>query len=171
MVLEKIRVLIADDHEIVRAGLKMLLGQEDDIEVVGEAVNGERAVSLFEKLKPDILLIDIAMPKLNGLDAASKILSGNSKAKIMILSGYADDGYIQKSLEIGISGFIVKQAPTSTLIKAVRSIHNGLNYYCSSVNGKRTIRATLDDQWMRAPSILRMEFGFGFDRSSSAISS
>ena len=103
--MEKIRVLLADDHTVVRQGLRALLAAEEDIEIVGEAENGRQAIQLVKKLLPDVAVIDIAMPVLNGLEATRQITRSVPATKVLILSSYSDDEYVQQSTEAGAAGY------------------------------------------------------------------
>jgi DNA-binding NarL/FixJ family response regulator len=126
---KKISVLLADDHVIVRQGLKSLLSVEADIEVVGEAGNGRQAVQMAQEIRPDVVVMDIAMPLLNGLEATSQIISEAPPSKVLILSSYQDDEYVHQLTEAGASGYLVKQTAASELIKAVREIAKGNAFY------------------------------------------
>ena len=105
--MNKISVLLADDHTIFRQGLRMLLEQEDDIEVVGEAANGNEAIELVKKLKPDIILLDIAMPEMDGLKVAQKLKKTLPETKIIVLTSYSDDQFLFEFLKVGVSGFVL----------------------------------------------------------------
>src|SRR5205814_984352 len=116
----KIRVLLADDHVVVRQGLRALLAAEEDIEIVGEADNGRQAVQLAKKLLPDVAVIDIAMPVLNGLEATRQIAQTLPATKVLILSSYSDDDYVQQLTEAGAAGYLVKQTAANDLLKGIR---------------------------------------------------
>lgn len=126
---EKIRVLIVDDHEIFRNGLKMVLGRLKYVEVAGEAANGKEFVDMLSSVKPDVVLLDIEMPGLNGIDAAKAALAVNSKLKIIALTMFGDDEYIQSMLDAGAKGFLMKNINKETLDKAILTVYNGGNYY------------------------------------------
>ena len=104
----KIRILVADDHDIVRAGLKSLLERQEDIEIVGEAADGRELVRLAEKLAPSIVVTDIAMPLLNGIDATAQILHHDPDVRVIILSMYADEEFLVRALTAGVKGYLVK---------------------------------------------------------------
>ena len=123
--MDKIRVLIADDHEIVREGTRRVLEPERDIEVVGEASDGEEAISQAAELKPDVAIIDIAMPKLNGIEATKQIKALLPATAILILTAYDNDQYIFSLLEAGAAGYLLKNVPGSELVRAIRSVHSG----------------------------------------------
>ena len=131
--LKKITVLLADDHMVVRQGLRSLLGAEADIEVVGEASNGRQAVRLAQQLKPDVAVMDIAMPELNGLEATRQIIGGGIPTRVLILSSHADDEYVHHLTEAGASGYLVKQAAAAEVISAVREVSKGNAYFSPSV--------------------------------------
>jgi two-component system response regulator NreC len=121
----KIRVLIADDHTILREGIRSLLEDEPDIEVVGEAEDGHSAVDLANQFNPDIIVMDIAMPRLNGLEATRQIRRQNSKIKILILTMHDNEEYIRQVLAAGAMGYILKDAASKELLAAIRSINKG----------------------------------------------
>jgi DNA-binding NarL/FixJ family response regulator len=121
----KIRVLIADDHALVRDGIKSLLGLTEDIEVVGEASDGREAVEQALRLKPDVILMDIAMPGLGGLEAALELKREGSKARILVLTQYDDLEYVRRFLKIGIAGYVLKRMFGSELASAIRSAARG----------------------------------------------
>jgi len=131
--MKKISVLLAEDHVVVRQGLRSLLSAEADIEVVGEAGNGRQAVRMAQELRPDVVVMDIAMPMLNGLEATSQIVANDIPTKVLILSSYADDEYVHQLTEAGASGYLIKQSAASELIKAVREIAKGNAYFSPSI--------------------------------------
>jgi len=121
----KIRVLIADDHAILREGLRALLNLTDDIEVVGEAVDGRQAVDLARQLDPDVVLLDIAMPGLGGLEAAIEMRKEGLRPKILILSQYEDREYVRRLLKAGVSGYLLKKSAGAELANSIRSVQRG----------------------------------------------
>jgi len=121
----RIRVLIADDHAIVREGVRALLTLSDDIEVAGEAANGQEAVELARRLRPDVILMDIAMPGLGGLEATLAIRRENPDARILVLTQYEDREYIRRFLKAGVSGYVLKKAAGSELTAAIRAVQRG----------------------------------------------
>lgn len=131
---DKISILLADDHKIVRKGLRFLLELEPDMLVVGESENGMEALALVKKLRPEVVLMDIAMPKLNGLEASRQILKTYPRTKVIILSAHADDCYIEKVVEMGVSGFLVKQCSPKYLTDAIRAVVSGETYFSPVVN-------------------------------------
>jgi two-component system, NarL family, response regulator NreC len=128
-----LRILIADDHGIVRTGLKLLLDRLDDIEVVGEASDGRDAVRMAKELQPDIVLMDVAMPNLNGLDATSQIVRENDKVAVIILSMYADESYVVRALDAGAKGFLLKDNADEDIERAIRSVATGRPFFTPSI--------------------------------------
>jgi two-component system response regulator NreC len=125
-----IRVVIADDHTMLREGLRLLLSSQVDIEVVGEAIDGVNAIELVRALKPDILLLDIAMPKLNGLEAIKLLRDVSEQTRIIILSSHGKEAYVHQALNDGAFGYVVKGAPSTEVITAIR-MANKAQYYLS----------------------------------------
>jgi DNA-binding NarL/FixJ family response regulator len=134
-----IRVLVADDHSMVRAGFRMLLTGEQDIEVVAEASNGLEAVAKTKLLNPTVVLMDIRMPEIDGIEATRRILAANSAARILILTTFGLDEYIYEALCVGASGFMLKDDPPEQLIAAVRTVAVG-NALLSPAITKHVIR-------------------------------
>ena len=130
-----IRVVIADDHHLVRQGIRALLEKAGDIEVVGEAADGPEALALVERLLPDVLVIDIAMPHLNGLDAVGRLRSLEVKTRALILSMYADETLVRQALRNGAKGYLLKRAVTEELLLAVRAVSRGDTFLCPEVAG------------------------------------
>jgi DNA-binding NarL/FixJ family response regulator len=128
-----IRILIADDHGIVRTGLKLLFERIADICVVGEACDGREAVRLAEKLQPNIVVMDIGMPLLNGLEAAAQIIRANERTGIIILSMYTDESYIVKALDAGAKGYLLKENADEDIERAVRSVMTGKPFFSPSI--------------------------------------
>ena len=132
----KIRVLIADDHTIVREGIRMILAIHDNIEVVGEACNGAEAIEKAGKLTPDVVLMDIAMPGLGGLEATLEILKTQPQVKVLVLTQYDDTEYIYRFLKAGAAGYVLKKAAGSELVSAVRAVFQGKSFIDPSVAEK-----------------------------------
>lgn len=122
---DKIRVLIADDHTIVRAGVRLLLEAEPDIEVAGEALNGDEALALAESLRPHVILMDIAMPGTSGLDATQQIKALMPEIQVLVLTMHRSDEYFFEVLKVGASGYVLKGAETNELIGAIRAVARG----------------------------------------------
>ena len=131
--MKRIRVLLADDHQIVREGFRALLGHERDIEVVGEAETGRQAVQLTRKLRPAVVVMDIAMPLLDGLAATRQIRRDFPETKVLILSAHSDDAYVEQACALGASGFLLKQTSADTLAQAIREAHQGKTFFCAPV--------------------------------------
>ncbi|EEF63241.1 two component transcriptional regulator, LuxR family [Pedosphaera parvula Ellin514] len=130
---QRITVLLADDHTVVRQGLKALLIVEGDIEIVGEADTGRHAVQLAKKLLPDVVVMDIAMPLLNGLEATRQITKQVPSSKVLILSSYSEDEYVQQLTEAGAAGYLVKQTAANDLLKAIREAYKGNAFFSPSI--------------------------------------
>jgi DNA-binding NarL/FixJ family response regulator len=132
--MQKIKVLLADDHTVVRQGLRALLEAEPDIAVVGEAGNGRDAVQMAKRLLPDVVIMDIAMPSLNGVEATRQITKEVPTAKLLILSSYNDDEYVHQVTGAGATGYLLKQTAATELIKAVRETRNGNAYFSPAIS-------------------------------------
>jgi DNA-binding NarL/FixJ family response regulator len=120
-----IRVLLVDDEAMIRTGLRLVLEAERDIEVVGEAADGAQAVTAAATLRPDVVLMDVRMPRLDGLAATQQILAANSTVKVVILTTFNEDSYVRDALRLGASGFLLKVAPPERLVDAIRVAANG----------------------------------------------
>lgn len=132
--MKKITVLLADDHNVVRQGLRLLLEAEQDIEVVGEAENGRQAVQLTLEHQPDVVVLDVAMPLLNGLEATRQITREAPRTKVLVLSSYSDDEYVQQLTEEGAAGYLIKQTAGNDLIKAIREACRGNAYFSPAIS-------------------------------------
>jgi DNA-binding NarL/FixJ family response regulator len=130
---KQISVLLADDHTVVRQGLRALLEAEGDISVVGEAANGRQAVSLAKKALPNVVLMDLAMPVLNGLEATRQILKNLPSVKVLVLTSYEDDDYVQQMVESGASGYLIKQTAADDLLEAIRKVYQGNTFYSPTI--------------------------------------
>ncbi|MGW5646744.1 response regulator [Saccharopolyspora sp. NPDC003752] len=119
-----VRVLLVDDQELMRMGFRMVLDAQDDLEVVGEAGNGEEAIGLAERLRPDVVLMDVRMPVLDGVEATRRIVAADS-AKVLVMTTFDLDEYALSALRNGASGFLLKDAPPESLVTAVRSVASG----------------------------------------------
>jgi DNA-binding NarL/FixJ family response regulator len=126
--MSKLRIMLADDHETVREGLKMIVNAQDDMEVVGFAGDGREAVAKAQELLPDVLVMDISMPKLNGLKATEKLNAVCPQVKVLTLSRHADDGYIRELLAAGACAYVLKQSAPGELIHAIRAVAAGGKY-------------------------------------------
>ena len=132
--MKRITVLLAEDHQIVREGFRSLLEHESDIEVVGEAENGRLAVQLTRKLRPAVVVMDIAMPLLNGLEATRQIRKDFPETKVLILSAHSDDAYVEQVASLGGAGFLLKQASSHILATAIREVQKGKTFFSSSIS-------------------------------------
>jgi DNA-binding NarL/FixJ family response regulator len=131
--MKHITVLLAEDHEIVREGLRKLLEAERDIEVVGEAATGRQAVAMTKQLHPDVVVMDIAMPLLNGLEATRQIRQTSPAAKVLILSAHSDEAYIEEVTALGASGYLIKQTSAKFLSEAIRQVAQGHTFFSPAV--------------------------------------
>lgn len=129
----KIRVLICDDHTILREGIRLLLNAQPDIEVIGEASDGHDAVAQARALKPDVILMDIAMPLLNGLEATRQIRRDDPNARVLVLTMYESDEYVAQMLEAGATGYVLKKVAGSELVYAIRAVHQGEAFLYPSI--------------------------------------
>lgn len=132
--MEKIRILVADDHAILRDGLKMALKTDPAMEVIGEAENGEIAVKLEQELRPDIIVMDVDMPKMNGIEAVREIKKNNPDAKVLMLTMHDKESYIVDSISAGAAGYIYKMADMDEFITAVKTVACGKEYFNEKVS-------------------------------------
>lgn len=131
--MKKIRILLADDHGIVRKGLRLQLEQQSDFEVVGEATDGREAVRLAEELSPEVVIMDVAMPNLNGIQAATQIVKKNANIGVIILSMYSDETYITRSLAAGVKGYLLKDNAEVDLLRAVQAVSRGKRFFSPAI--------------------------------------
>ena len=131
--MKKITVLLVDDHAVVRQGLRVLLEAEGDIVVAGEAENGREAVVQAKKILPDVVLMDLAMPGLNGLEATRQIIRNVPSAKVLVLSSYGEDHYVAQLMEAGATGYLVKQTAAEDLLKAIREVRGGNEFFSPTI--------------------------------------
>jgi DNA-binding NarL/FixJ family response regulator len=129
-----IRILLADDHALVRQGFRMILSAQPDMEIIGEAGNGREAVELAEKLQPDVIIMDVTMPELNGIEATRRIAISVPRARVLALSMHKDSVYVREILRSGARGYLLKDSDDSDLISAVRSVAKGEGYLSPSVS-------------------------------------
>jgi two-component system, NarL family, response regulator NreC len=135
-----IRILLADDHSVVRKGLRLILERHDGLEVVGEAADGREVVRLADQLSPDIVIMDVGMPQLNGIDATAQILRRNARVGIIVLSMHADEGYVVRALSVGAKGYLLKDSAEEDLVQAVRIVALGRPFF-----SPRITQTLLDD--------------------------
>ncbi|MEO1258774.1 MAG: response regulator transcription factor [Bacteroidota bacterium] len=140
--MNKLRLLIADDHNMFRAGISNLLSKNKRIEIVGEASNGQEAVTLCSELKPDVVLMDIHLPVMDGMKATQKITAQDPEIKILALTSYEEEDYVVNMIRSGAKGYILKEAPIDELILAISTIAKGSSYFAKEISN--TIFALLD---------------------------
>lgn len=143
--MKRITVLLVEDHAIVRQGLRLLVQADGDIEIVGEAKTGREAVQMTGALRPEIVVMDIAMPLLNGLEATRQILKAFPATKVLILSAHSDPEYVEQVVKAGALGYLVKQSSGDVLAQAIRELHNGKTFFTASV-AKR-----LKEEYQKSP--------------------
>jgi len=131
--MKTIQVLLVDDHAIVRAGLRMLLNTAGDMLVIGEAENGEQAVQEAKRLRPDVVVLDLAMPRLNGMEAARRLAQAAPNAKVLILSSYNDAQHLRQAVEAGVAGYLIKESAADDLLEAVRAADRGKAFFSAPV--------------------------------------
>ena len=129
-----VRIVLADDHTIMRNGLRLMLERQKEFQIVGEAGNGREALEVVHRAKPDVVILDIAMPLLNGIEAAKRIANDHPKTAVLILSMHADEGYILKALKAGARGYLLKDSAEADLIGAVRAICAGKAFFSPAVS-------------------------------------
>ena len=138
--MRKIRILLADDHQLMRSGIRLMLEREPDLSVVGEASDGREAVLLAKTLKPEVAVMDIGMPNLNGIEAAHQMTQENPALAIVIVSMHSDESYVLRALKAGVKGYLLKDSAESDLIAAVRAVARGKSFFSPGVS-----RVLLDD--------------------------
>ncbi len=138
--MKKTRILLADDHGVVRKGLRFLLESEPGLEVVGEAADGRQAVNLAAELKPDVVVMDIAMPRLNGIEATRQVVRDRPEVSVIILSMYSDEEYLVRTLTAGAKGYLLKDSAEDELVRAIQSVSQGKPYFSPSIS-----KALLED--------------------------
>jgi DNA-binding NarL/FixJ family response regulator len=134
--MSNLRILLAEDHETVREGLRMIISAQADMEIIGEAGDGREAVARAVELLPDIVVMDVSMPKLNGLKATEKLKELCPQVKVLTLTRHTDDGYLQQLMRAGSSGYVLKQSPPAELLHAIRAVAGGGIYLDPAVAGK-----------------------------------
>ena len=139
-VMKRIRVLLADDHAVVRQGFRMILSAQPDLEIVGEAGNGREAVDLACKLRPDVVVMDVAMPELNGIEATRRLTADNPHIRVVALSMHKDSVYVREILRAGARGYLLKDSVADDLVAAVRAVAGGEGYLSPAISN-----AVLDD--------------------------
>ncbi len=158
----RVRILLADDHKIVRQGFRLILAQHPDLEVVGEASNGREALELVERLKPDVVVLDIAMPVTNGVEAARLIRQQFPECNILILSMHKDAPYVRETLRAGAKGYLLKDAIDKDLVTAVRAVARGEGFLSPAVSStvledyQKHVTDPLDQMTPRERQLLQM---------------
>jgi DNA-binding NarL/FixJ family response regulator len=135
--MKRITVLLAEDHMIVREGFRKMLELEDDLEVIGEAEDGRQAVAKVKKLRPAVVLMDIAMPLLNGLEATRQVLRALPATKVLMLSAHSDDAYVKNAIESGAVGFLLKHTSAHEVCRAIREVQKGKTFFSPAVSKRR----------------------------------
>ena len=131
--MSKIKVLLVDDHAVVRMGFKMLINAEVDMEVIGEAESGELGIKSYKELQPNLVIMDITMPGIGGIEAIDRILANDKKARILVLSAHEDSVHPKRVLKAGALGYLTKRSAAEELIKAIRTVHSGEKYLEASI--------------------------------------
>lgn len=144
---KRLRLVIVDDHDLLREGIRARLQDEDFVDIVGEGRNGLEAVDLCRNLKPDLILLDISMPEMNGLEAASRIKQILPETKILFLSIYDTEEYVQEALRIGVNGFVLKDVSKPEMINAIRSVAQGATYLGPRVSASLAGRSASSDDF------------------------
>jgi len=135
--MKRITVLLAEDHMIVREGFRKMLELEADLQIVGEAQDGRQAVALVKKLRPAVVLMDIAMPLLNGLEAARQVLKAVPATKVIMLSAHSDDAYVKEATDSGAVGFLIKQTSAQDVCRAIREVQKGKTFFSPSISRRQ----------------------------------
>jgi DNA-binding NarL/FixJ family response regulator len=150
--MKRITVLLAEDHTIVREGFRKMLELEADMEVAGEAQDGRQAIAMAKKLRPDVVLMDIAMPRLNGLEATRQLLKVLPATKVLILSAHSDDAYVKNATESGAVGFLLKQTSSHNVCLAIREIQKGNTFFSPSISKRRNRPTAPENSTPRRPN-------------------
>ena len=157
-----IRILLADDHAMVRQGFRMILSAQPDMEIIGEAGNGKEAVEMTAKLLPDVIVMDVAMPELNGIEATRKIIAALPRSRILALSMHKDSVYVREILRAGARGYLLKDSIDSDLLAAVRAVAKGEGYLSPAISDavltdyRKHVSAPLDLLTSREREVLQM---------------
>jgi len=152
--MESMKILIADDHPVVREGISAMLNRQPDIEVVGEAENGRECVEKTRELRPDIVLMDLRMPEMDGVEAMRQIAATNPEVRFIVLTTYDNDEYIFKGIEAGARAYLLKDSPREELFKAIRAVHRGESLIQPAVAGKVLDRFAELSRQVQAPEAL-----------------
>jgi two-component system, NarL family, response regulator NreC len=138
--MRKIRILLADDHQLMRSGIRLMLERESDLSVVGEASDGREAVALAKSMRPDVVVMDIGMANLNGIEAAQQVTQNRPEVAIVMLSMHSDESYVLRALKAGARGYLLKDSAEADLIKAVHAVAGGKSFFSPAVS-----KVLLDD--------------------------
>jgi len=132
--MSQIRIVLADDHGVIRAGIRSLLERQPELRVVGEAADGREAVGAVERFHPDVVVMDLAMPNLNGMEATRQILATNPTTSVVVLSMHSDEEYVLRALKAGAKGYVLKDSTEADLISAVRAVSSGKSFFSPAVS-------------------------------------
>lgn len=132
--MSEIRIILADDHTVIRSGLRLLLERQPDMTVVGEAEDGRQALERAAELKPDVVVLDIAMPNLNGIEACRQIMSATPDTSVVVLSMHSDESYVMRALKAGARAYVLKDSAEDDLIRAIRAVHQGTSFFSPAVS-------------------------------------
>lgn len=152
----RIRVLVVDDHAALREGVASMSARESDIEIVGEATNGDEAIAAFDALRPDVMLLDLAMPVRNGIEVIEVVRRSHAAARIIVLTTYEGDAQAMRALKAGASGYLLKSSLRKELFDAIRAVHGGRRYILAEVAHEIAIHAAEDPLSAREVAILAM---------------
>ena len=158
--MKTITVLLADDHQILCEAYRHLLGTVKDIKVIGEAHNGHEAIKMTKQFRPDVIVMDLSMPLLNGVEATRQILADDPNTKVIILSGHNDDEHINRLVEVGAAGYLFKQNSAQSLTQAIREVHAGNKFFSPAIMKRlesRYSRAAKSGEWQKRNSLTARE--------------
>jgi DNA-binding NarL/FixJ family response regulator len=160
--MKRIRILLADDHAVVRQGFQKILSEQPDMEIVGEAGNGREAVELAASLKPDVVVMDVAMPEMNGIEATRRLMAAQPHTRVVALSMHKDSVYVRETLRAGARGYLLKDSGAGDLVAAVRAVASGESYLSPAVSNavlddyRRHVTAPIDLLSSREREVLQM---------------
>ena len=166
---EQIKIALVDDHQLVRNGIKLLLEEETDIEVIAEGANGYEAIDLVSKLNPDILIIDVRMPQLNGIDAVKAIQEIKVPTKAIVLSMHDSEEYIIQSIKAGAYGYLLKDTDKNELIKAIHTVHSGEKYFSGDISNIIVSNLLKNPPTEQVPSLEKKADPFGLTKKEKLV--